>query len=58
MAYNREERVRKIVDVLTKIVQRAHRPEVKGSTHHKTCAVPAGLLEEAASILGINRDFT
>lgn len=54
---SREDREKAVTDILVKIVQRAHRPEVKGSTPHKTCAVPAGLLEEAASILGINREF-
>ena len=57
MTVRNEERAKAMADVLTKIVQRAHRPEVRGSTPHKTCAVPAGLLEEAAAILGINREF-
>lgn len=54
---NREDRTKAMTDVLTKIVQRCGRAEQRHSTYHKTCSVPLGLLEEAASILGINREF-
>ena len=57
MTVRSEERAKAMADVLTKIVQRAHSPAVRGSTPHVTCLVPAGLLNEAARALGINREF-
>lgn len=58
MTVRRELMDQAIREVLVKIVQRAHSPQKRGSTDHVTYLVPAGLLEDAAILLGINRDFT